>query len=132
MSITDKLIELIQDYNSTTIEAKHLDYLMGLRKDLSSIAFFFGKDVANLKRDLEQCKAQRKIDFYRIQEKHLDEGLGKSVVYAEKSIGDIRKQEGKLEGNYAGSKIILEQVNQVIQSLNQDVAQLRLEFKADM
>ncbi len=132
MSITDKLIELIQDYNSTTIEAKHLDYLMGLRKDISVRAFLLGKEVATLKRDFEACKAQRKIDFYRIQEKHLDEGLGKSVVYAEKGLSTIRAEEGRLEGNYAGSKIILEQVNQVLSSLAQDIAQLRLEFKADM
>jgi hypothetical protein len=105
---------------------------MVLRKNLSSVAFFFGKDVANLKRDLEQVKAQRKIDFYRIQEKHLDEGLGKSVVYAEKGLSTIRAEEGRLEGNYAGSKIILNQVNEVLTSINQDLSQLKAEYKADM
>ena len=132
MSRIDKITELIADYHNTDITANNMNSLMILRKDLSSIAFFFGKDVANLKRDLEQCKAQRKVDFYRIQEKHLGEGLGKSVVYAEKGLENIRLEEGRLEGNYAGSKIILNQVNEVLSSIQQDISQLKAEYKADM
>jgi hypothetical protein len=132
MNRIDKITELIADYNHTDITALNMNYLMTLRKDLSTLAFFFGKDVANLKRDLEQCKAQRKIDFYRIQEKHLDEGLGKSVVFAEKGLAGIRKEEGRLEGNFAGSKIILTQVNEVLSSINQDISQLKAEYKADI
>jgi len=132
MSVTDKIIDLVQDYNSTTVEAKHLDYLMGLRKDISIRAFFLGKEVALLKRDFDAKKAERKISFYRVQEKHLDDGIGKSVVYAEKGIGAIRKEEARLEGNYMGSKIILEQVNQILSSIAQDISQLKAEYKADM
>ena len=132
MSRIDKITELIADYNHTDITANNMNYLMTLRKDLSSIAFFFGKDVANLKRDLEQCKAQRKIDFYRIQAKHLEEGLGKSVVFAENSLAQIRKEEGRLEGNFAGSKIILTQVNECLSSIAQDISQLKAEYKADI
>ncbi len=132
MSRIDKITELIADYNHTDITAPNMNYLMRLRKDLSSVAFFFGKDVANLKREIEHCKAKRKIDFYRIQEKHLEEGLGKSVVYAEKGLAAIRAEEGRLEGNYAGSKIILTQVNEVLTSINQDLSQLKAEYKAEI
>ena len=132
MSRIDKITEFIADYNHTDITANNMNYLMRLRKDISTVAFFFSKDVAVLKRDLEQCKAQRKIDFYRMQEKHLEEGLGKSVVYAEKVLAGIRKEEGRLEGNFAGSKIILIQVNEVLSSINQDISQLKAEYKADI
>ena len=132
MKQVDKLTELITDYHRTSIEAHHLNYLMTLRKEISTVAFFLGKEVSRIKIDLENCKAQRKIDFYRIQEKHLSEGLGKSVVFAEKSLSAIRKEEGKLEGEFNGNKIILSQVNEVLSSLFQDISQLKQEYKADM
>lgn len=132
MSHIERITELISDYNQTTIITEHLDYLMNLRKEISVVAFFLGKEVANLKRDLEQAKAQRKIDFYRVQEKHLAEGLGKSVVYAEKAISNIRQAEARLEGEFAGAKIILLQANEVLTSLNQDLSQLKAEYRADI
>jgi hypothetical protein len=98
------ITELIEEYRAAETVADNLDYLMSIRKELAIEAFLFSKDIAEVKSCLEQAKAQRKIDFYTMQSQHLDEGLGKSVVYAEKGIRSVRAAEARLEGEYVGKK----------------------------
>jgi hypothetical protein len=127
-----KITELIQEYRAAETVAHNLDYLMSIRKELAIEAFLFSKELAETKSLLEQAKAQRKVDFYTIQAQHLDEGLGKSVVYAEKGIVSVRVAEARYEGEYQGNKAMLNQVNEVLSSLSQDISQLKAEFKAEL
>ena len=120
------------EYRAAETVAENLDYLMSIRKELAIEAFLFSKELAETKQLLEQAKAQRKIDFYTMQSQHLDEGLGKSVVYAEKGIRSIRAAEARLEGEYVGNKTLLIQVNEVLSSLQQDIAQIRAEYRAEL
>ena len=128
----EKITELIEEYRSADTVAENLDYLMSIRKELAIEAFLFSKELAETKQLLEQAKAQRKVDFYTMQSQHLDEGLGKSVVYAEKGVRSVRVREARLEGEYQGNKAILNQVNEVLSSLQQDISQLKAEFKAEL
>lgn len=128
----NKITELILEYRSAETSAENLDYLMSIRKELAIEAFLFSKELAETKRQLEQAKAQRKIDFYTMQSQHLDEGLGKSVVYAEKGVGSVRMVEARYEGEYQGNKALLNQVNEVLSSLSQDISQLKAEYKAEL
>lgn len=132
MNHIEKLTELIEEYRSAETVADNLDYLMSIRKELAIEAFLFSKDIAEVKSCLEQAKAQRKIDFYTMQSQHLDEGLGKSVVYAEKGIRSVRAAEARLEGEWVGKKTLLIQVNEVLSSLQQDISQLKAEYKAEL
>ena len=132
MSHIEKITELIEEYRAAETVADNLDYLMSIRKELAIEAFLFSKDIAEVKSCLEQAKAQRKIDFYTMQSQHLDEGLGKSVVYAEKGIRSVRAAEARLEGEYVGNKTLLIQVNEVLSSLQQDISQLKAEYKAEL
>ena len=128
----EKITELIEEYRSADTVAENLDYLMSIRKELAIEAFLFSKELAETKQLLEQAKAQRKVDFYTMQSQHLDEGLGKSVVYAEKGVRSVRVREAQFEGEYQGNKVMLNQVNEVLSSLQQDISQLKAEFKAEL
>ena len=128
----DKITELIEEYRSADTIAENLDYLMSIRKELAIEAFLFSKELAETKQLLEQAKAQRKVDFYTMQSQHLGEGLGKSVVYAEKGVRSVRVAEARYEGEYQGNKVMLNQVNEVLSSLQQDISQLKAEFKAEL
>lgn len=133
MTITDKITDIIATYHATTIEASNLAYLMGMRKELSIYAFELGVSTAKLKRSLEDCKAVRKTSYAKNKLKHLDGNtLGKAELLAEADIEQIRFNEANFEGKYLGAKIILEQVNEVIKSIVQDVAQLKLEYKNEL
>lgn len=123
--------ELICRYKELDIYSGNLMELMEIRKLLSVEAYGLGVKAAGFKKELEQKKGNRKIEFYKQQYNFLSEGVGKSVVKAEKAISTIREKEAALEGNYTGCKIILEQTNLVLSSISQDIAQLRLEYKSD-
>jgi hypothetical protein len=133
MNITEKITDIINTYHATTIEAHNLAYLMGMRKELSVYAFELGTFTAKYKRLLEETKAQRKSRFAKQKLKHLEDStLGKAELLAEQDIEEIRMNEARLDGNYIGSKIILEQCNEVINSMQQDISQLKLEYKNEL
>ena len=128
--ITEKITDIVATYHATEIEAHNLAYLMGMRKELSVYAYELGKMTAKYKRLLEETKAQRKSKFAKAKLNHLtDTTLGKAELLAESEIEEIRMNEARFDGNYIGSKIILEQTSEVINSMMQDISQLRLEYK---
>lgn len=128
--ITEKITDIIATYHATTIEAHNLAYLMGMRKELSVYAYELGTVTAKYKRLLEETKAQRKSSYAKHKLKFLDGStLGKAELLAESEIEEIRMNEARFDGNYIGSKIILEQTSEVINSMMQDISQLRLEYK---
>ena len=133
MNITEKITDIIATYHATTIEAHNLAYLMGMRKELSVYAFELGISTAKYKRLLEETKAQRKSSYARHKLKFLNGStLGKAELQAESEIEEIRMNEARFDGNYIGSKIILEQCNEVISSMQQDISQLKLEYKNEL
>ena len=130
MTITEKISDIIATYHATTIEAHNLMYLMGMRKELSCLGFELGVKTAQLKKLLEETKAQRKSKFAMHKLNALNGStLGKAELIAEKEIEELRTQEARLDGKYIGCKIILEQTNEVISSIQQDISQLKLEYK---
>jgi hypothetical protein len=65
--ITEEITDIINTYHATTIEAHNLQYLMGMRKELSIKAFELGVFTAKYKRLLEETKAQRKSLFQHLE-----------------------------------------------------------------
>lgn len=133
MNLTDEITDIIETYHNTTIEASNLVYLMGMRKELAIKAFKLGKEVANYKFHKENHTARRKSKFASKKLYYLkDSTLGKAELLAEEQIEDLRLNEAKYDGLYMGGKIVLEQVNEVISSLQQDLSQLKLEYKNEL
>lgn len=133
MTITEKLTDIIKTYHATEIEAHNLMYLIGMRKELSVLAFELGVKTAQLKKLLEETKAQRKSSYAIHKLKALENStLGKAELIAEKAIEELRTNESRLDGKYIGCKIILEQTNEVISSIQQDISQLKLEYKNEL
>lgn len=133
MNITEEITDIIDTYHATEIEAHNFAYLMGMRKELSIKAFKLGKEVANYKFHKENNTARRKSKFAKQKLIHLKGStLGKSELEAEADIEELRLKEAKYDGLYMGGKIVLEQTNEVISSLQQDISTLKLEYKNQM
>jgi len=130
MKLTENIMLIIQSYHAMEIEAHNLQYLMGMRKDLSIKAFELGRKVANYKYKKEVSTAQRKSKFAKSKLSHLsNSNLGKAELQAEAEIELLRLTEARFDGLYMGTKIVLEQCNAVISSIQQDLSVLRLEYK---
>jgi len=130
MTLIETITEQIATYNATDISAENLDYLMGIRKNLSYNAYLLGLDTARAKRQLETIKAQRKIKYFKSKVEHLKDGVGKAETLAEVEVSELREKEANTDGIYSGYKIILEQCNEVLKSIQQDLSVLRLEMNA--
>lgn len=134
MTLIEHITEQVATYNAMEIIPTNLEYLMGIRKNLSYNAYLLGKDTARAKKQMEAIKAQRKIKYF----KHKAEGIksgdsaAKAETFAEVEISELREQEANLDGLYGGYKIILDQCNECLKSIQQDISQLKLEYKNEL
>jgi len=126
--LTDKIQVLIQKYNETPLEATYLSVLMDIRQSLVSLSFELGLEVAKYKREFDRCNYRRKINFFQLKNDNLSEGVTKAETLAEVQIKDLRESEKEYESLYTGCKIILNQVNEVLSSLQQDISILKAEL----
>lgn len=132
MTIIEEINEQIESYHNIEIAAHNLEFIMGIRKSLSIKAYHLGVLSAKAKRQSETSIAQRKIKFFKSKLNNIKEGIGKAETIAESEIELERENESNWVGLFGGYKIILEQVNQVLSSINQDISVLRLEYKNQM
>lgn len=126
--LTDKIQVLIQKYNETPLEATYLSVLMDIRQNLVSLSFELGLEVAKYKRNFDKANVRRKINFFRLKNTHLNEGVAKAETLAEVQLQQLRETEKEYESLYNGCKIILHQVNEVLSSLQQDISILKAEL----
>lgn len=126
--LTDKIQILIQKYNETPLEATYLSVLMDIRQNLVSLSFELGLEVAKYKRNFDKANVRRKINFFRLKNTHLNEGVAKAETLAEVQLQQLRETEKDYESLYNGCKIILNQVNEVLSSIQQDISILKSEL----
>lgn len=126
--LTDKIQVLIQKYNETPLEATYLSVLMDIRQSLVSLSFELGLEVAKYKREFDKANYKRKINFFQLKNDNLDSGVTKAETLAEVQIKELRETEKDYESLYNGCKIILNQVNEVLSSMQQDISILKAEL----
>jgi len=115
----------------TQVEPIHLHHLMIARKNLSCISYNMATELDQKCKDFYLSNGSRKINTVKSEVKYLDEGISKAKVIAENENTELREFEAVAEGEFRGSRIVLEQLNQVIQSMNQDIAYLRKEYEQE-
>ena len=128
MTITNKIQVLIGKYNETPLEATYLNQLMDIRQSLVCLSFNLGVEVAKYKREFDASNYKRKINFFQLKNDNLASGVTKAETLAEVQIKELRAEEKANESLYTGSKIILNQVNEVLSSLQQDLSILKSEL----
>jgi hypothetical protein len=101
---------------------------MTLRKELVVMGFKLGLEVANYKREFDQANGQRKINFFRIKNENLSGGVTKAETIAEVEIADFREAEKTYESLYYGCRVILNQLNEVLNAIQQDISILKTEL----
>ena len=126
--ITKEATKLIIQYNSLKLESHELATIMTLRKELVVMGFKLGLEVANYKREFDKANGTRKINFFKIKNENLSEGVTKAETIAEVEIGDLREAEKTYESLYYGCRVILNQLNEVLNAIQQDISILRTEL----
>lgn len=126
--LTDKIATIISHYKETPLEATYLSQLMSLRQELVSLGFELGLEVAKYKREFDRANFKRKINFFQLKNDNLSEGVTKAETLAEVKIKQERENEKEYESLYTGCKIILNQVNEVLSSMQQDISILKAEL----
>lgn len=131
MKITEQISELVREYRSmNTGEGINLSRLMELRKDLACLSFELSIETAKAKRLYDQAYAGRKIREAREKIDSVSNGATNSLADSV-SIWESRSEridQAKAEADYSAGKIILTQVNEVLNSMQQEIAELRREF----
>lgn len=130
MTITDKITDVIQQYNSIELASQNLDTIMNMRKTLVALNFELGKEVAKYKRDYDAAYARRKIGYYTSKNEAIENAhtATHADVLAEKHVAPHREEEKRLEGIYSGSNIIRVQANECINAMQQDISILKTEL----
>jgi len=123
--ITNKIFE----YNQLPLDGVNLNTLVHIRKDLVCLCYDFGREVSQFKIDFDIAYGKRKIAFFTEKNDNIDQGVSKAETIAEVRIKEFRREEKVLEGLYSGSKIILNQANEVLKAMQQDIAMLKAELK---
>jgi len=126
--LSDKIQVLISKYKETPLEATYLSQLMDIRQNLVALGFELGLEVAKYKRNFDRSNVKRKINFFRLKNTHLDEGVTKAETLAEVQLQQLRETEKTNESLYYGTKIILGQLNEVLSSMAQDISILKAEL----
>lgn len=135
-----EIYEIMDWWYALPYDYNNLGELQFKRKQLASLALYIGKELAIKIRELTIAHSQRRIEEAKKSteyqskidpDKTTKDGATKTFTSArakEKALIDIQPlydREYKLEGEIEGSKIILKQVNLILQAQHQDIAEMR-------
>jgi len=148
MSLTDKIFELKDEYQQMIVDSNggwpdvmcfaDLNRVRGL---LSSYSLDLAKEAAKYNRDFVSLYAQRKVNYFLEKTRLMNAGITedkKTIIksasaaepYAEIYVKELRASEAMNEGLKTTATLILKQTNELLKSINQDIAILRKEFES--
>lgn len=131
-TMLDRIALIIESYGDLTVESSNLGLLMQIRKELSVESFKYGVTVAEARKEYESVKGLRKVSLYGAKQSRIEDGIGKAETYAQSEVSELTYTLSVATGIYYGSKTILEQINAVLDSIKQDIAQLRQEERGSL
>jgi len=145
-SLIDQIFKLKQEYQEMKDvidlkgpESQELDFqplfypgLIRIRRDLSCLSLDFAKSTAVHLRDFKTKKAQRETQRYLKQKEFMSQGVKvtQAEAQARQATADMLEPEAVAEGFYMTGRLIINQVNEVLKSLNQDISILKKEYES--
>ena len=119
----DRVSKIITEYKTKEWESEQLTYLMELRRELACLSYDISKKVREEGKEYYRLNSERKSKFYQAQVNHLEtSGVGESEAKAKTDTAELRDKEAHAEGDYRGSKMVIKQVNYVLDSMSQDIS----------
>ena len=125
-TVIESIILIIGWYKSINRDFNDIDKLIHTRKQLSCFSVDLAMNVGQERKDFESVYYRRKVGFAKAVINNKD---GNSVAIAESKalveIDELYKQEKESEAEFNAGKLILNQVNEVLSSLNSHIAYLK-------
>lgn len=125
-----KLFKIIETYNGLPADFADIDRLINARKKLACLSINLAELTGDLRTEFESNYYQRKLNFAKGVMKHKE---GKTVSEAEAlaliDVEEFYKQEKLSDAEYQKCRLILNQVNEVLSSMNGHLSYLKDEKK---
>jgi hypothetical protein len=127
-----QIFTIINWYRGLAKDFNSIDDLIYSRKQLSTHGVDLASFVGELKADFETAYFNRKLQYAKAITKHK---VGISVAEAESlamdDIKNVYEDEKTLEGQHGKGRLILNQVNEVLSSMQQHLSYLKDEKKSE-
>lgn len=133
MTISERIADRIRWYYKLEKDTPDVDGLINLRRELSGLKFGLSVEVGSLYREKNATEYARKAEFYRLRQKGIADGLtaAKAESEAYNEILALMNAEQKADAEYRAAALILESAGGVLETLNQHIANLRSEKRAE-
>lgn len=126
--VTEACLALVHWYETTV--APDLQLLMQKRKELSTKAVYLALMVGQAGKVFRGTHVRSKLAYFgRALALAEETTVSKAQMQAYEDNGDIRKKEAEAESAHEIGKLILNQINKVLDSMTQEIADLRVELK---
>jgi hypothetical protein len=144
--IVDQMFALVREYKEMqemidlkSVESQELTFkplmfpeLLRIRKDLSCLSLEYASGVGDWAFDFKEAEAQRKVQYYIKKRECINAGMkiGAAETEAECDTSDLREACGTNEGLYTSGRLVLNQINEVLKSINQDISIIKKEYES--
>lgn len=138
--LKDEYEELVDQFGQQWPEPMSFSMLCRIRGSLSSKAVDLAKITSKHSRNFNKYAAQRKVQFFLEQVRLMTNGKSDDGViiksatasepFAYAHVSELRLKEAESKGLKDTSNIILNQANELLKSINQDIAILRKEVES--
>jgi hypothetical protein len=120
---------IIGHYNELPPDFSAIDQLIRASNRLAWCAYWIGKDCGDSKRKFELATYKRRVVHAQHKKANMDGGMSAAAAEVEATLetADHLRDEKDLEGAYNYSRIILSQVNTILDRMNQMLSYLKQE-----
>ena len=133
MALHDQITQCVREYFLVKDDAPDIDGLINLRRLLSSLKFGFAVEVGGMYKRKNATEHARKAEFYRLRQELVNGGhsAAKADCEAYAAIIALMDAEQLADSEYRAAALILDAAAGVLDTMNQHIANLRSEKKAE-
>lgn len=133
MTLSDRIADLIRDYYKFPADTTDVDGLINMRRKLSGLKFGLAVETGELYREKNAAEYARKAEFYRLRQELVKGGhsAAKAESEAYAAILPLMDAEQRADSAHRAAALILESAGGVIETMNQHIANLRSEKRAE-
>lgn len=134
MNLPEQITNLVREYFQLKDDTPDIDRLINLRRLLSSLKFGFAIEVGTMYKRKNAAEHARKAEFYRLRQELVKSGhsAAKADSEAYAAIVALMDAEQLADSEYRAAALILDAAAGVLDTMNQHIANLRSEKKAEV
>lgn len=133
MTLPEHIASAIREYYKFPNDTTDVDGLINLRRKLSGLKFGLAVEIGTLYREKNATEHARKAEFYRLRQELVKGGhsAAKADCEAYAAIIALMDAEQLADSEYRAAALILDAAAGVLDTMNQHIANLRSEKKAE-